>query len=245
MAEIIRMPKMSDTMTEGVIASWLKKVGDKVKSGDILAEVETDKATMELENYEDGTLLYIGPKDGEAVAVDGVLAIIGEEGADVQALLDDLELRTFRYFWDTANPANGLVPDRWPGNPRLASIAAVGFALTAYVAGVDAGFVTREAARERVLVTARFFANAPQGPAYLGTAGELGLPVLLVLGLGTRFAALGLSFVNVMAVLSLAEIAPAALAGHHLWGVLLVVIALWGAGRWSVDAFSPTRAAGN
>ncbi|WP_019948640.1 pyruvate dehydrogenase complex dihydrolipoamide acetyltransferase [Hymenobacter aerophilus] len=86
-ATVIRMPKMSDTMTEGTIAAWLKKVGDKVKSGDVLAEVETDKATMELDNYEDGTLLYIGPKEGEAVAVDGVLAIIGEEGADVQALL--------------------------------------------------------------------------------------------------------------------------------------------------------------
>jgi pyruvate dehydrogenase E2 component (dihydrolipoamide acetyltransferase) len=86
-ATVVRMPKMSDTMTEGTIASWLKKVGDKVKSGDVLAEVETDKATMELENYEDGTLLYIGPKDGESVAVDGILAIIGEEGADVQALI--------------------------------------------------------------------------------------------------------------------------------------------------------------
>jgi len=74
-------------MTEGTIAAWLKKVGDKVKAGDVLAEVETDKATMELENYEDGTLLYTGPKEGEAVAVDGVLAIIGEEGADIQALL--------------------------------------------------------------------------------------------------------------------------------------------------------------
>lgn len=86
-ANVIRMPKMSDTMTEGTIAAWQKKVGDKVKSGDVLAEVETDKATMELESYDDGILLYIGPKDGEAVAVDGVLAIIGEEGADVQALL--------------------------------------------------------------------------------------------------------------------------------------------------------------
>ncbi|MET4108187.1 pyruvate dehydrogenase complex dihydrolipoamide acetyltransferase [Hymenobacter sp. UYP22] len=86
-ATIIRMPKMSDTMTEGTIAAWLKKVGDKVKSGDILAEVETDKATMELDNYEDGTLLYVGPKEGEAIPVDGILAIIGEEGADVQALL--------------------------------------------------------------------------------------------------------------------------------------------------------------
>ena len=86
-ATVVRMPKMSDTMIEGTIAAWLKNVGDAVKSGDILAEVETDKATMELENYEDGTLLYAGPKAGEAVAVDGILAIIGEEGADIQALL--------------------------------------------------------------------------------------------------------------------------------------------------------------
>ena len=90
-ATVVRMPKMSDTMTEGTIAAWLKKVGDKVKSGDVLAEVETDKATMELENYEDGTLLYTGPKEGEAVAVDGVLAIIGEEGADIDALLSGQE----------------------------------------------------------------------------------------------------------------------------------------------------------
>jgi pyruvate dehydrogenase E2 component (dihydrolipoamide acetyltransferase) len=86
-ATVVTMPKMSDTMTEGVIVAWLKKVGDVVKSGDILAEVETDKATMELENYEDGTLLYIGAKEGEAVAVDGVIAIIGEAGANYQALL--------------------------------------------------------------------------------------------------------------------------------------------------------------
>ena len=87
-AVAIKMPKMSDTMTEGTIVSWLKKVGDKVKSGDILAEVETDKATMELENYDDGTLLYIGPKDGDVVKVDDVIAIVGEEGANFQALLN-------------------------------------------------------------------------------------------------------------------------------------------------------------
>lgn len=86
-ASIIRMPKMSDTMEEGVIASWLKKVGDKVESGDILAEVETDKATMELEAYEDGTLLYTAVDAGNGVPVDGVIAIIGEEGADYKALL--------------------------------------------------------------------------------------------------------------------------------------------------------------
>src|ERR671913_287294 len=91
MAEIIKMPKMSDTMTEGVIASWLKKVGDTVKSGDILAEVETDKATMELENYEDGTLLYIGPKEKESVPVDGVLAIIGKKDEDISGLLSQIQ----------------------------------------------------------------------------------------------------------------------------------------------------------
>lgn len=89
MAEVIRMPKMSDTMTEGVIASWLKKVGDEVSSGDILAEVETDKATMELESYEDGTLLYIGVQEKEAAPVDGVIAIIGEKGEDYKALLEE------------------------------------------------------------------------------------------------------------------------------------------------------------
>ncbi|WPP51360.1 pyruvate dehydrogenase complex dihydrolipoamide acetyltransferase [Catalinimonas niigatensis] len=91
MAEVIRMPKMSDTMEEGVIASWQKKVGDKVESGDILAEVETDKATMELESFEDGTLLYIGVKENEAVPVDGVIAIIGEEGEDIDSLLKQIE----------------------------------------------------------------------------------------------------------------------------------------------------------
>lgn len=86
-AVVVRMPKMSDTMEEGTLVSWQKKVGDKVKSGDILAEVETDKATMELEAYEDGTLLHVGIKEGEAVPVDGIIAVIGEEGANVDALL--------------------------------------------------------------------------------------------------------------------------------------------------------------
>jgi pyruvate dehydrogenase E2 component (dihydrolipoamide acetyltransferase) len=88
MAEIIRMPKMSDTMEEGVIAAWLKKVGDSVKPGDILAEVETDKATMELESYEEGVLLYIGVKEKDAVPVNGIIAVIGEKGEDYQHLLD-------------------------------------------------------------------------------------------------------------------------------------------------------------
>ena len=91
MAEIIRMPKMSDTMEEGVIAGWLKKVGEEVKSGDILAEVETDKATMELESYDDGFLLHIGINEGESVPVDGVIAIIGEKDEDVSSILNELK----------------------------------------------------------------------------------------------------------------------------------------------------------
>ncbi len=87
MAEVIKMPKMSDTMTEGTIASWVKKVGDKVKSGDVLAEVETDKATMELESYETGTLLYVGVKEKESVPVDAIIAIIGAEGEDISSLI--------------------------------------------------------------------------------------------------------------------------------------------------------------
>ncbi len=86
-AEIVLMPKMSDTMDEGVIAAWHKKVGDTVKSGELLAEVETDKATMEYESYNDGTLLYMGAEEGKAVPVNGVLAIIGEKGADWETLL--------------------------------------------------------------------------------------------------------------------------------------------------------------
>ena len=86
-AIVVTMPKMSDTMQEGTISAWLKKVGDVVKTGEIIAEVETDKATMELESYEDGVLLYIGVEAGGSVPVDGVIAVIGEKGADYQSLL--------------------------------------------------------------------------------------------------------------------------------------------------------------
>lgn len=87
MAEIITMPRLSDTMTEGVVAQWLKKVGDKISEGDILAEIETDKATMEFESFNEGTLLYIGLKDGESAPVDSLLAIIGEKGEDIDAII--------------------------------------------------------------------------------------------------------------------------------------------------------------
>ena len=87
MAEIITMPRLSDTMEEGVVAKWLKKVGDKVNEGDILAEIETDKATMEFESFHSGTLLYIGLQEGEGAKVDTLLAIIGKEGEDISALI--------------------------------------------------------------------------------------------------------------------------------------------------------------
>jgi pyruvate dehydrogenase E2 component (dihydrolipoamide acetyltransferase) len=87
MAEIVRMPKLSDTMTDGTVAAWHKKVGDKVKSGELLAEIETDKATMEFESYVDGILLYIGVQKGETVAVDALLAVFGKEGEDVSAIV--------------------------------------------------------------------------------------------------------------------------------------------------------------
>jgi len=87
MAEIVRMPKMSDTMTEGVIAKWHKKVGDTVKSNELMAEIETDKATMDYESFNTGTVLYLGAKEGEAIQINAVLAIIGNKGEDFSALL--------------------------------------------------------------------------------------------------------------------------------------------------------------
>jgi pyruvate dehydrogenase E2 component (dihydrolipoamide acetyltransferase) len=87
MAEIVRMPKMSDTMTEGVIAKWHKKVGDTVKSGELMAEIETDKATMDYESFNTGTVLYLGAKEGEPVQINGVLAVVGNKGEDYSALL--------------------------------------------------------------------------------------------------------------------------------------------------------------
>ncbi|RWX02253.1 pyruvate dehydrogenase complex dihydrolipoamide acetyltransferase [Flavobacterium cerinum] len=87
MAKIITMPRLSDTMTEGTVATWLKKVGDTIKEGDILAEIETDKATMEFEAFDAGVLLHIGIHEGESAPVDSVLAIIGKEGEDISSLL--------------------------------------------------------------------------------------------------------------------------------------------------------------
>jgi pyruvate dehydrogenase E2 component (dihydrolipoamide acetyltransferase) len=88
MAEIVRMPKMSDTMTEGVVAKWHKKVGDSIKSGELMAEIETDKATMDYESFNTGTVLYLGVEEGKAVEVNDVLAIVGNPGEDYKSLLE-------------------------------------------------------------------------------------------------------------------------------------------------------------
>ena len=89
MAEVIQMPRLSDTMTEGVIVVWHKKVGDTVNSGDLLADVETDKATMELETFSEGKLLHIGVQEGETVPINTVIAIVGEDGEDIDSLIKD------------------------------------------------------------------------------------------------------------------------------------------------------------
>src|SRR6266704_3653680 len=109
------------------------------------------------------------------------------------ALLDTLEERTFRFFWDLADRRTGLVPDRWP-TPSFSSIAAVGFALTAYPVGVERGYVTREAARDRTLATLRFFANAPRGPSPSGVTGHDGFFYhFLDMKTGLRFETIELS----------------------------------------------------
>ena len=103
MAEIVKMPKLSDTMTEGVVSKWHKNVGDTVKNGDLLAEIETDKATMEFESFQDGVLLYRGIEEGQATPVDAVLAILGKAGEDFQPLLDE-------YNKGMAKPAEEAAP---------------------------------------------------------------------------------------------------------------------------------------
>jgi len=123
MAEIIRMPKMSDTMEEGVIASWLKKVGDTVKPGDILAEVETDKATMELESYEEGVLLYVGVKEKDSVPVNGIIAIIGEKGEAFQHLLSGAPAEVVKA--EVASPAPTPAPAVAEVKAPVASTASI------------------------------------------------------------------------------------------------------------------------
>ncbi len=125
MAEVIRMPRLSDTMTDGKIVVWNKKVGDKIKPGDTLADVETDKATMELESYWNGTLLYIGVEAGNAVKVDGILAVVGKEGEDFQSLIietpKDNAAATKQGTANSAAPAVTVAPEEKMAAPVVVS----------------------------------------------------------------------------------------------------------------------------
>ena len=111
MAEIVNMPRLSDTMEEGTVAKWLKKVGDKVSEGDILAEIETDKATMEFESFNEGTLLHIGIQEGETAPVDTLLAIIGDEGEDISGLLNGSGSTPAEEETETKQEENEQVPE--------------------------------------------------------------------------------------------------------------------------------------
>jgi len=114
MAEIVKMPKLSDTMEEGVVSKWHKKVGDKVKSGDLLAEIETDKATMDFESFQDGVVLYIGVEEGKGAPVDSILAILGKEGEDYKSLISGASggsaTKTESVPAETAAPVAASVP---------------------------------------------------------------------------------------------------------------------------------------
>ncbi len=124
MAEVIRMPRLSDTMTDGKIVVWNKKVGDKIKPGDTLADVETDKATMELESYWSGTLLYIGVEAGNAVKVDGVLAVVGKEGEDYQSLITESPKENTAAAKQTTANSTALTATAAPEEKKAAPVAA-------------------------------------------------------------------------------------------------------------------------
>jgi pyruvate dehydrogenase E2 component (dihydrolipoamide acetyltransferase) len=147
------MPRLSDTMTEGKIVSWNKKVGDKVKPGDVLAEVETDKATMELESYNEGVLLHIGVAAGSAVIVEGILAVIGKEGEEFQSLLTDSPVAAAKQDSPAATPlqapvvaapvANG--DDRIKASPLAKKIAAEkGIDIAALMGSGDGGRIVKK-----------------------------------------------------------------------------------------------------
>ncbi len=150
-ATVITMPKMSDTMQEGTISAWLKKVGDVVKSGEIIAEVETDKATMELESYEDGTLLYIGVQAGDSVPVDGVIAVIGEKGADFEKLLKGQSSApaTVSVEAKAETPAAPPISEAPAAAPSVAPSAALGFSAASEGDRVKASPLAKKIAEDK------------------------------------------------------------------------------------------------
>jgi pyruvate dehydrogenase E2 component (dihydrolipoamide acetyltransferase) len=174
MAEIVRMPKLSDTMTEGVVSAWHKKVGDKVKSGEVLAEIETDKATMEFESFTDGVLLHIGVEKGRTAPVDSVLAVLGKEGEDITALLADAakSAPTAAPAAAPAAPAAAPAPIAAPvaaapapapvAAPRPAPVAAPAPAVSSN-GRVHASPLARRLAEEKGIDIARVKGSGPEG----------------------------------------------------------------------------------
>ena len=128
MAEIVRMPKLSDTMIEGVVAEWHKKVGDNIESGELLAEIETDKATMEFESFQEGVLLHIGVEKGQTAPVYSILAILGEKGEDISKLLKEEKssgLEPFEKEDSNPNPIPTPIPAETKPKPSVSAAPSV------------------------------------------------------------------------------------------------------------------------
>ncbi len=185
MAEIVKMPKLSDTMTEGVVAKWNKKVGDKVKSGDILAEIETDKATMEFESYLDGTLLHIGVPQGQAAPVDSLLAIFGKEDEDISKLLAEATQGAPAAAHAPASPAEAPRAGAAHAPPADAAAAAPASPAEAPRAGAaPAPAPVPAAAKAPVATPARSNGRIKASPLAKNLAEEKGIDISRVRGSG-------------------------------------------------------------
>jgi len=149
MAEIVKMPKLSDTMTEGVVSKWHKKVGDKIKTGDLLADIDTDKATMEFESFQDGVLLHIGVQEGKSAPVDSILAILGKAGEDISNLLNGAPAPA-----ETSAPAPAPAPAPTPASaptpaPTSAPAAPATASLTSNDGRLKASPLAKKIAQEK------------------------------------------------------------------------------------------------
>ena len=167
MAEIIRMPKLSDTMTEGGLSKWHKKVGDKLKTGDLLAEIETDKATMDFESPVDGVLLHIGVPAGKSAAVDSILAVFGKEGEDITKLLADAAATAPAPSAAEAKPAPAPSPSVAPATAPVTVAAAKPAPAPAPLAAsngrVKASPLARHLAEEKGIDISRVRGSGPDG----------------------------------------------------------------------------------
>ena len=167
MAEIIRMPKLSDTMTEGGLSKWHKKVGDKLKTGDLLAEIETDKATMDFESPVDGVLLHIGVPAGKSAAVDSILAVFGKEGEDITKLLADAAATAPAPSAAETKPAPAPSPSVAPATAPVTVAAAKPAPALAPIAAsngrVKASPLARHLAEEKGIDISRVRGSGPDG----------------------------------------------------------------------------------